>query len=392
MAKNNQGNEKYKKKFANAQEQSRRVDPQIGSLLFRRLPQEIRDHIYTQLFSSTRFRFGERQTSRTDIVKIRPAPNGLALLRACRRANLEIGDSWLRHVLFCFEDTEAMLNKLSALPADTLSKIRHMRLSSDTLLLTYPDGDFVFHRLASVFKLLPGLQLDQLTVLGDCGSLVNYDTLDGLIMDGNGWKTLRYICSSSEMLGFPSQHDGPHAMSNWQWQPNYWRKPQPKHWQTVMEGRDGVASNPSVTVYRAKQPALYGSILDPNKRVKFEQKLREGQGSRPYVFPADPELMTRDEQIKEMMVIVMRGSGVDYEEKKGSPFIEDDIRRGLPGMTWKQIRAVCIDNLDDGGDDSTWLFSDEDSDSDEVDVYKDVDEYVWTPLHFNTNCQGEWLA
>jgi hypothetical protein len=158
-----------------------------------------------------------------------------------------------------------------------------------------------------------------------------------------------------------------------------------------MEGRDGVASNPSVTVYRAKEPALYGSILDPNKRVKFEQKLREGEGSRPYIFPADPELMTGDEQKKEMMVIVMRGCGVDYEEKKGSQFIEDDIRRSLPGMTWKQIRAVCLDSLYDDEDDS-WLFSDEESDPVEVDVYKNVDEYDWTPLHFNTDCQGRWLA
>jgi hypothetical protein len=285
-----------------------------------------------------------------------------------------------------------MLDKLSVLPANTLSKIRHMRVSSDTLLLTYPDGDFVFHRLAPVFKLLPGLQLDQITVLGDCGGLVNYDTLNGLIKDGNGWKTLRYICCSSEMLGFPSQHDGPHAMSNWQWQPDYWRKPQPKHWQNVMEGRDGVSSNPSVTVYRAREPALYGAILDPNKRVNFEQKLRQDQHSRPYVFPADPELVTGDEQRKEMMVIVRRGSGVDYEEKKGSPFIEDDIRRGFPGMTWKQIRAVCFDNLDDGEADSR-LYSDEESDSVEVevDVYKDVDEFVWTPLHLNTDCQGRWL-
>jgi hypothetical protein len=33
-----------------------------------------------------------------------------------------------------------------------------------------------------------------------------------------------------------------------------------------------------VTVYRAKEPALYGSIsgFDPNKRVKFNQKLRDG--------------------------------------------------------------------------------------------------------------------
>lgn len=373
-----------KQRDGNDPEQSAKVNPQTGSLLFQRLPQEIRDHICTQLFYSTRFTVGERPTGRIGVVKIKPAPNGLALLRTCRRAQLEIGDSWLRYVLFCFEDTKTMLDKLSALSVDTLSKLRHMRVSGDTLMLSYFDAD-VFYRLVSALKLLPGLQLDQLTVLGGHGIQVSYDTLGGLVKDGNGWETLRYICYSSAMLGFQSeQHIIIHPMASWTAQSEYWRKPQPKHWQTVIEGRDGVTSGPSVTVYRAKEPGLYGSILDPSRRVKFEQKPHLGQDLRADVFPADPQLMTGDEQKKELMVIVKRGSGVNYEEKKDSPFIESDIRRDLPEMTWKQIRALCIDNrVDDESSKEGWPPGDEEDDPAEADVYKDVDEYIWTPLHFN---------
>lgn len=375
MAKNKKGKNKPK-------QQDSKVNPQTGSLLFQRLPQEIRDHIWTQLFYSTRFTCGERPTSRIRSVKIKPAPNGLALLRTCRRAQLEIGDSWLRHVLFCFEDIEAMLDKLSVLSVDTLSKLRHMRVSGDTLMLSYPDDD-AFYRLVSALKLLPGRQLDQLTVLGGHGIQVRYDSLGSLIRDSKGWKTLRYICHSSAMLGFPSEHDTSHPMANWEAQPEYWRKPQPTHWQTVMVGRDGAASNPSVTVYRAKVPGLYGSILDPSRRVKFEQKPHHGQDLRADVFPADPELMTGDEQKKELMVVVKRGSGVNYEEKKDSPFIQFDIRRDLPEMTWKQIRALCIDDQFDGEDEEEgWPHSDKEDDPLEADVYKDVDEYIWTSLHF----------
>lgn len=381
--KHKKGKKKPKPQGSKDPGQTTKVDPQTKSLLFQRLPQKIRDHIWTQLFYSTRFTFGERTTGRIGRVKIKPAPNGLALLRTCRRVQLEIGESWLRRVLFCFEDIEAMLDKLSALPVETLSKLRHMRVSGDTLMLSYPDDD-VYYRLASTLKLLPGLQLDQLTVLGGRGLQVNYDTLGGLIKDGNGWKTLRYICFSSAMLGFPSEHNISHPTVDWGAQPRYWRKPQPKHWQTVIEGRDGVTSNPSVAVYRAKEPALYGSIVDPSRRVTFEQKPYHGQDLRADVFPADPELMTGDEQKKELMVIVKRGSGVNYEEKKDSPFIESDIRRDLPDMTWKQIRALCIDNpFDNEDEEEGWPPCDEEDDPTEADIYKDVDEYIWTPLHYN---------
>lgn len=139
-----------------------------------------------------------------------------------------------------------------------------------------------------------------------------------------------------------------------------------------------------MTVYRAKEPALYGSIVDPSRRVTFEQKPYHGQDLRADVFPADPELMTGDEQKKEPMVIVKRGSGVNYEEKKDLPFIESDIRRDLPDMTWKQLRAQCIDNpFDDEDVEEGWPPCDEEDDPTEADIYKDVDECIWTPLHSN---------
>jgi hypothetical protein len=40
---------------------------------------------------------------------------------------LEIGDSWLRHVLFCFENIEAMLDKLSALYGSMIDASRRVK-------------------------------------------------------------------------------------------------------------------------------------------------------------------------------------------------------------------------------------------------------------------------
>ncbi|KAK4141228.1 uncharacterized protein C8A04DRAFT_39262 [Dichotomopilus funicola] len=359
-------------------QQNAKLNPQTESSLFHRLPQEIRDCIWTQLFSSTRFTFGKTPASRIGRVNIKPAPNGLALLSTCRRAYLEIGDSWLRHVLFCFETIETMLDKLSALSVDTLSKLRYMRVRGDTLLLNYPE-DEGYYPLVCVLKLLPGLQLDQLTILGGFVDHISYGSLNRLIKDGNGWKTLRYISYSSAMLGFRSAE---HLLGFWEYQTNYWRKPQPAQWQKIMESRDGAASNPSVTVYRAKEPAQCGSILDPSRRAKFEQKAPLSPNLPEHVFLEDRELLAGDEQKKELMVVVRRGHDVEYEEMESSPLIESDIRRDLPGMEWKQIRARHIDNPidgeDEGGDkDKAWPFNDRENEPAKADVYRDVDDYVW---------------
>ncbi len=126
-----------------------------------------------------------------------------------------------------------------------------------------------------------------------------------------------------------------------------WRRPQPDHWQSLIEARDGADSNPEVVIYRSTQPRtkyqlVRPSILDPSSRVEFRQDPCEGESSVPFVFPADMELATGTGQWKSMMVFVKRGRGVDYQEKGNSPFADPDIRRDLPGRSWQEIRSFRI--------------------------------------------------
>ena len=381
------------------QGQSAIVDPQTRSLLFQRLPQELRDYIYMLLFSNTRIMNNNARWYWSSKGTVRPVPNSLALLVVCRRARFEIGKSWLHYVLFWYGCGEEMLERLSGLPVDILSQIRHIRVTGTQIQAQGFPGPFPAYPLVSTLKLLPGLRLDQLTVLDFTLNGKEYEILSSLIAEGNGWKTLRYVCRSSEMLGFSfraSNLSDPKC--------RYWRKPEPMHWQTIIERRDGTASNPSVTIYRSKArrgrwyPNLspYSPIMnelrifDPSKRDKFEQKPWEGPYWGQDMVPSDPELMTEREGSKDMLIIVKRGAGADYEERKDSPFAEmdPDWRRDFPGMTWRQIRAKHIDRAgymsqlvdddddddDDDGDDA----DDDDADVDEkyiVDRYEDVDEY-----------------
>lgn len=93
-----------------------------------------------------------------------------------------------------------MLDKFSALSVDVLSKLRHVRVSDDTLVLSYPDQS-VFYHLVAAIKLLPGLQLDQLTVLGGRGVRVKYDTLGGLIETATDGKPCGTYATAQQCLG-----------------------------------------------------------------------------------------------------------------------------------------------------------------------------------------------
>ncbi|KAL2760503.1 hypothetical protein ACRALDRAFT_1059708 [Sodiomyces alcalophilus JCM 7366] len=360
------------------------AEPQGESMFFQVLPQELRNKIYSHVFFSTRLAYGDRALGRIDCVRIRPAPNALALLKTCRRAKMEIGNTWISQVLFSFEDPETMLDKLTALPTPTLTTIRHVRVLGDPLMLSFEDDD-VYYRLASTLRLLPGLRLDILTVLGTRMMDVSYDTLDGLIRESCGWRELRYISHRSDVLGF-AKPDLPDFFGDEVETHRYWRKPQPAHWQNVLEDRDGAPSKPSVTIYRSTVSDHPGSVLNSSRRTRFEQKAPQDRGAREaFGLTEDAELMADGEITKELMVVVKRGSGVDYEEKKDSPFIGSDIRRDIPGKTWKEIRHKYIDHLGLDDDDSLFAYCEDDEDEDhitEVDTYEDVDEYVWPPLHF----------
>ncbi|MCJ1234743.1 hypothetical protein MMC14_002706 [Varicellaria rhodocarpa] len=116
-----------------------------------------------------------------------PAPNNLAILYTCGKINHEAGLLWLRQVLFSFEQSEDLLDKLSPLPSTMLSQIRHIRTGGLFLtLLLNGDDDYTTYSLAWALKLLPALRLDKLTVLGSRYDENSYDTLKDLILYGNG--------------------------------------------------------------------------------------------------------------------------------------------------------------------------------------------------------------
>lgn len=109
-----------------------KVADQSSSRLLQ-LQRELRDQIYKHLFWSTRLTFGKRyflhgkdpkfvaNTRENDymIKWLKPAPNSLAILRTCRQTYSETTNRWIGEVLFNFERTVDMLDKLDSLSPST---------------------------------------------------------------------------------------------------------------------------------------------------------------------------------------------------------------------------------------------------------------------------------
>ncbi|KAI0862893.1 hypothetical protein F4860DRAFT_102386 [Xylaria cubensis] len=336
--------------------QIRTSDAQKSSMLFQ-IPQELRDMIYTQLFINTRLSHGHR---------VFPAANALSILRTCRRARAEIGDSWLGQVLFHFNNVDTMLTKLAALPMAALSKIRHMRILWETLKFEFAHGASRYYRIVHFLKLLPGLRLDTLTVIDTYNSRRSYDILNMLIRYSQGWKELRFISGYTSLLEFPPEEDRS-IREAVDITDRYQRKPQPADWINVMKGRDGVASEPSVAIYYSILRSRYCTVTNEAIREKYGEE--PGAEDRLSRYLQYAPLMTFDERNKEFMVVVRRGRGIDYQEKLGSPFLAiDDIRQDCPGMSWAEIKKQYTDRADDSND-SDALKS--------QDVYNHPDEYLW---------------
>lgn len=348
-------------------------DPQDSSLFFQRLPPEIRLDIYSHLFCSTRLSFGKRPAhaaGKLSSIRLRPAPNSLSVLRVCRGVNDEIGDSWLGQVLFSFNDPKTMLDKLADLDSQTLGKLRHMRYScEDPLVLRtidIEDGEYrqrwsglEFH-LPEILKLLRGLRLDRLTVVGQSAAQWKYLHLDALINHSDGWKELYYLSNNSVMLGFGKLDK---LFGMYEWEPSHGlRAPQPSTWIQALAARDGPTA--SVTIYRSRDAALSGSMISkPATCQAFTDQVAEPGKVSQYGVESDTALMAPGGKGKEILVVVKRGKGVDYIENGTSPLMKHDIREHWPDMTWGQIRYMGIDWHNERlGQDSN---GDEDGDEDD---------------------------
>lgn len=366
-----------KKGKAKAKTQNQQIFPQTLSPLLQ-LPGELRNQIYNCLFASTRLTFGERNTGPITRKIMRPAINSLAILRVCRQINQEARSLWLGEILFSFEVVKNLLDKFSTLPSSTLSQIRNVRTGGHPLMLQPIGGDDdVFYKLAWALKLLPGMNLDNLTVLGSSGGAIAYDALGGLIKHGNGWRELHFITANSEMLGFAKVRTfmaGP-----------CWRKPQPSTWNDILLRRDGANSGASVTIYRSTQSHSPGTVIDPRTRQIFEQKVPSPKDLEIFGVAEDKQLLAEDEIGKELLVVVKRGHGANIREQDTPPYKSiDDIRQWSHGMTWAEIKHQCIDfsiPMDDDDDYDDDFFA-EGYETDEVDDYTRVDDYVWEPFNW----------
>lgn len=301
--------------------------------------------------------------------------NDLALLRSCRLVKEEIGDSWIHQLLWVFQTTAVMLDILNNCPLELLSQLRHMHVFGDTVEICADYQHRVYYRSASLFRFLPGLRLDTLTVFSLRSSRANHEALDGLISEGCGWKQLRYISNHSEMLTFTRKPYPRNASAE---EKELEGNSQPAHWQSVLEDRDGALSRPSVAIYRSTVANRPGSILDARNRVRYEQRVPDDLERNAFRKEENAKIMAYGERRKEVMVVVNRGEGVNYEQPKDSPFRGRDLLQDIPQYTWPEIRYHYISHpmliaelLED---------DDEEKESDGF-VYLDIDKDKWHPGH-----------
>ncbi|KAK3366370.1 hypothetical protein B0H63DRAFT_377760, partial [Podospora didyma] len=161
---------------------------------FYRIPQELRDEIYSTVFYSTRISYGYQNRWSVSKLWVRPAPYSLAILRLCRRMNLEIRNSWLSKVLIFFLDPWTMFVKLKSLPVEVLYNLKHLHLViDDQFYLVAP----VIPNFDKLFNRITGMHLKTLTISFE-GKGLKYisdahNILQSFAQSGKGWTTLHFI-------------------------------------------------------------------------------------------------------------------------------------------------------------------------------------------------------
>jgi hypothetical protein len=329
------------------------------------LPQEVRDEIYANLFCYTHFTYANAIEDQREERRFNSSAceTGLALLRTCRRVRDEIGVSWLHQALFTFLVPYTLLVKLADIPITVREQIRHVCVSGSDLTVVYDEDSECEYDTTQALKMLPGLQLDTLSVIGTrdwSHKFQAFYNIDSLLRHSDGWKELHFLADSPEPLDLKvAAYDVSPLGVKTDCSP----RPQPSDWQETLEQRDGQASHPSVTAYLASDTAAPGAampVLHPCIQEAFAQAQTTDHLQQVFARDAkffvrledDAAPTTREARNRYMLVVVKRGAGVDYAEKEGSPYLPyGDIREDSRGMTWKEINpppSPLVSEFDDG--------------------------------------------
>ncbi|KAK4143721.1 uncharacterized protein C8A04DRAFT_12109 [Dichotomopilus funicola] len=363
------------------------ANPQHQSPLFTLLPPELRTHIYTLHLRNTRLTTGARLSPhgcRAPRQLLTPAPHTLALLYVCRAIYDELATSWsspshwLRHVLFDFAEPYTMLDTFFWMPRGMLQAVKRVRVGAEALVFTIFD-ESTFYSFAGAFKLLPGLRLDELTVLGCPVDEGNSEIIRDLLRFGGGWRRLRFVAHGAGMLlglGGSEEEEEEEGVQELRWEESRARDCC-RQWESMLRERDGKESGSSVFGYVARERKTYGVVLDPERRVEFYRSKAKGPDDE---YLGEAILGQVDNIEREVLIIVTRGAKVDIEDKEDSPFVEGDPREHEFGSTWDEISVrSCWGHHRHPLDPAKHGPS-------RVDVYRDPEEYSWSKQHL---CKDE---
>lgn len=321
-----------KQNDACAKSPSASFPPKQCASKFLQLPAELRLEIYEYLFSSTRLVFGEQAANKSQKQEHAPdSPNALAILRTCRRMSADVSNTWLGTACFYFEDPVALLNTLAGLPISTRSHIRHVELAGGIMWCCYEKSASIYY-LDCILNLLPGLQLDTLTIFGSPKHGVRYEILDRLVRHSNGWKELRFQILTSSLTEEKNVMLIPRMFAP--------RSTQPLDWQNTLNERDGSESNPFVAIYTSIETYVPGISPQPPTRNNVVQ----AQSPEQSLLPEDIAPLLDNELPLRLWITAKRGEGVDYVEKGTSECIEDEVpcdhdyRKGC--RTWQSIKTA----------------------------------------------------
>lgn len=264
------------------------------------IPVELREMIYSFLFSSYIIRHGFRHASiPSDKLE---SSHRLAILLTCRQI---FAEAWRHLPLNCtlhFRGTENLLETLLSVDQSTLTRVRHVRVRAFPIPL-YVVGRADFYSTyyaANALKLLPGLCLDTL-VIEDCWhgfgmgegyrDVVTYFDCES-ILKSDAWKELTYITPCTDFIASGYDHRRE-------------RKQQPEDWDAFMKKRDGENSGAQVQMFIVpyRQEKAVGE-----KRTEDGRIMQPWEAVPGHVVIENRSLAAPDQSLKgEVRIIARRG-------------------------------------------------------------------------------------
>lgn len=265
------------------------------------LPLELRELIYSFLFSSYNIRHGFKHAN--DFEASGNSSNRIALLLTCRQVFAEAWRHLPLNCTFNFRGTENLLETLLSVDQNIITRVRHIRLRSYPFPL-YSQGRpeyYPTYHAANAFTLLPGLCLETL-VVEDCWhgfgmgdgwrDVTTYFDIEALLKS-DAWKELTYITPCTDFIASGYDHRRK-------------RLAQPETWNALIRERDGDEYGAEVKMF-----------IVPREQDKASGELRTEEGRIMQPWAARPgheivenwRLNTPEQDLKgEVRIIAKRGT------------------------------------------------------------------------------------